>query len=153
MSRFEDAPRQVVDFVQGIIDKDFPNLQGALVCVMFDTKKRKAGGRYVFGRIKKTNDELKAFAMTEAGQAYDYVMYLDKLVFEALDEADRERIVFHELCHCVTDFDSNADQYKIQEHEIQTFYAEIDKNVDDPRWLERVSAIGSSVHDPEANEE
>ena len=151
MSRFEDAPLQVVEFVEKVVEDEFPALQTALFKVMFDTKKRKSGGRYVFARIKKTNDELKAFAVTEAGQPYDYVMFLDKLLWEGIEDADRKRLVFHELCHCVTDFESNADQYKIQDHEIQTFYAEIEFTSDDPRWVERVSLICESLYDPDSD--
>lgn len=148
MSRFEDAPAQTEEFVMNVREK-FPNLDGALIKVMYDTKKRKSGGRLVLGRIKKTNDELKAFAVDEAGQPFDYVMYLDKMVWDNISPEDRERLVFHELCHCVTDFDSN-DQYKIQDHEIQTFYAEIEFTKDDPRWAERVGAIAEQLYDPDA---
>lgn len=149
MSRFEDAPSQTSNFVEDVMNNHFPELQGSLIKVMYDTKKRKSGGRYVFARIKKTNDELKAFATNDAGQPYDYVMFLDKALWDALSESDREKIVFHELCHCQVDLNSN-DQYKIKDHEIQTFYAEIEFVREDPRWLERVDAICDSVHDPDA---
>ena len=149
MSRFEDAPVQTEKVVDEVMDAHFPALQGALVKVMYDTKKRKSGGRYVFARIKKTNDELKAFAVTEHGEAYDYIMFLDKALWEVLDEKDQEKLVFHEFCHCVVDLEAN-DQFKIQDHEIQTFYAEIEFTKDDPRWTERVGVICESVHDPEA---
>lgn len=153
MSRFEDAPQQTIDFVEGVMDREFPNLQGALIKVMYDNKKRKSGGRFVFARIKKTNDELKAFAVTDDGRPYDYVMFLDHQLWDALPEPDKDKVVFHELCHCITDFESNSDQYKIQDHEIQTFYSEIEYVADDPRWVERVSAICASVHDPDADVE
>lgn len=149
MSRFEDAPQQVIDFVSNVVVEHFPELQGCLIKVMYDTKKRKSGGRLVLARIKKTNDELKAFAVDEGGNPYDYVMFLDKLVWENISESDREKLVFHELCHCQIDLDS-SDQFKIKDHEIQTFYAEIEFVRDDPRWVERVSAIAESVYDPDA---
>jgi hypothetical protein len=149
MSRFEDVPGQVESFVQNVLDNNFPELQGALIKVMFDTKKRKSGGKFVFARIKKTNDELKAFATKDDGTPYDYIMFLDKNLWLALDDKDRDKLVFHELCHCKVDLES-TDQYKIQDHEIQTFYAEIEYSKDDPRWLERVTAICESVHDPDA---
>jgi hypothetical protein len=149
MSRFEDAPMQTSGFVEKVASEHFPALHGALLKVMYDNKKRKSGGRFVFARIKKTNDELKAFAIDENGNPYDYVMFLDHLLWDALSEKDRERLVHHELCHCLVDPDSN-DQFKIQDHEIQTFYAEIEFVRDDPRWLERVTAICESVYDPDA---
>lgn len=150
MSRFEDAPVQTSMFVEGVVTKNFPELQGALIKVMYDNKKRKSGGRFVFARIKKTNDELKAFAVDEAGTPYDYVMFLDHLLWDNIEEKDREKLVFHELCHCLVDLDSNTDQFKIQDHEIQTFYAEIEFVRDDPRWVERLSVICAHVYDPDS---
>jgi len=149
MSRFEDAPEQVSDFVESVMLEHFPHVQGALIKVMFDLKKRKSGGKYVLARIKKTNDELKAFAMTEEGVPYDYVMFLDKLTWENISVEDREKLTFHELCHCLIDLEG-SDQFKIQDHEIQTFYAEIEFTKDDPRWGERVATVCASVYDPEA---
>lgn len=150
MSRFEDAPQQTIDFVEKVMNDNFPELHGALIKVMYDNKKRKSGGRFVFARIKKTNDELKAFAVNESGTPYDYVMFLDHLLWDNIEEKDRTKLVHHELCHCLVDHDSQ-DQYKIQDHEIQTFYAEIEFVRDDPRWLERLAAICASVYDPDGD--
>jgi hypothetical protein len=153
MSRFEDAPQQTIDFVENVLNQNFPELQGCLMKVMYDNKKRKSGGRFVLGKMKKTNDELKAFATDDNGNPYDYIMFLDRLVWDNIEEKDREKLVFHELCHCKPDFDSNTDQYKVQDHEIQTFYSEIEFCRDDPRWLERVSVIAESLYDPDADVE
>lgn len=150
MSRFEEAPVQTIEFVESVMVNHFPELQGSLIKVMYDLKKRKAGGRPVLARIKKTNDELKAFATTDNGTPYDYVMFLDKLVWENISPEDKEKLVFHELCHCQVDLEAN-DQFKIRDHEIQTFYAEIEFVRDDPRWIERVSAIHQSLYDPDAD--
>lgn len=151
MSRFEDAPQQVIDFVGKVREVNFPELDGALIKVMFDGKKRKAGGRLVLGRIKSSNDELKSFAIDINGNPYDYILFLDRLVYDNISEKDRERLIFHELCHCKTDFESNTNQYKVCDHEINTFYAEIEANRDDPQWLERVSTIAASLYDPDAD--
>ena len=153
MSRFEDAPKQTIDFVENVLNQNFPELQGCLMKVMYDNKKRKSGGRLVLGRMKKTNDELKAFATDENGNAYDYIMFLDRLVCDNIEEKDREKLVFHELSHCLVDNESTTDIYKIRDHEIQTFYSEIEFCHNDPRWLERVSAIAASLYDPDADVE
>ena len=152
MSRFEDAPKQTIDFVEKVVNDNFPELQGSLIKVMYDNKKRKSGGRLVLGRMKKTNDELKAFAMDENGNPFDYIMFLDRLVWDNIEEKDKEKLVFHELCHCHIDGEA-TDTYKIKDHEIQTFYAEIEFVRDDPRWLERVSTIAASLYDPDADVE
>jgi len=145
--RFEDATNDVNALVSKIIDEQFPNLEGAVIKVLFDTKKRKTGGRYVIGRIKKANDEIKALAMSSEGIPPDYVLFLDKNVWQVLSDRDKERVVFHELCHCEVNFDSE-NQYRVRDHEIQGFYAEIDFNQDDNRWSERIGLVAESVYDP-----
>ena len=149
--RFEDVTSDIYQMVENIIKDEFPALDGAKFIILYDTKKRKTGGRYIIGRIKKANDELKALSMSDEGIPPDYIMFLDKQIFNVLDDRDKERVVHHELCHCEVNFDSE-NQYRIKDHEIQSFYAEIDYNNDDHRWTERVSSIAESVYDPE-NEE
>ncbi len=149
--RFEDVGNQIYHMMEEVITNEHTHLVGASICIMFDNKKRKSGDRYVLGRIKSTNDELKAFAVNENGQSYDYIMYIDKEVWLRLDEEDQKKLIYHELCHCKIS-DSETAPYKIQGHEIETFYSEIDRNSEDPRWAERMGLIAASVHDPENNE-
>ena len=145
--RFEDVTSDVNRLVSKIIDDQFPNLEGAVIKVLFDIKKRKSGGRYVIGRIKKANDEMKALATNDEGIPPDYIMFIDKSVWQVLEDRDKERIVFHELNHCEVNFDSE-NQYRIRDHEIQGFYSEIDFNSDDNRWSERIGTIAEHVYDP-----
>ncbi len=149
MSRYEPVPEQVVTLVDDVKDKEFPELDGAMFMSIFDMKKKAVGGRIVIARIKKMNDELKFFAMNDVGITYDYAIFIDKAVWDVLDERDKERVIFHELNHCEVDFDKKV-PYGIKDHEIQGFYSEADYNADDNRWSERVSVIAQSVHDPEA---
>ncbi len=149
--RFEECDTSVYDSLHKIIGDSFPELEAAIFIVLFDNKKRKSGGRYVIGRIKKANDELKALSMDKDGVMPDYILFLDKTIYDVLDDRDKDRIIFHELCHTEVVIDSD-NQYRIKDHEIQSFYAEIDYNNDDARWSERVSIIAESVYDPE-NEE
>jgi hypothetical protein len=145
--RFEDVTSDVERLVAKLIDEQFPALEGAVIKVLFDTKKRKAGGRYVIGRIKKANDEMKALAANEDGVPPDYVLFLDKNVWQVIDDRDKERVIFHELNHCEVKFDSE-NQYRIKDHEIQGFYSETDFNADDIRWSERLGAVAEHVYDP-----
>jgi len=148
--RYEEAGSQEYLLLEDIIRIEHRHLEGANICILFDTKKKKSGDMYVLGRIKSTSEELKTFAVDENGVAYDYIMMLDKEVWLRIDEADQKRLIYHELCHCKVTEDA-ANQYKIQPHEIETFYSEIDRNQSDPRWAERLAAIAASVHDPENN--
>ena len=150
--RFEETEKYVYDKLMEIIDKKFPALEAAVFVCLFDTKKRKSGGRYVIGRIKKTNDEIKSLAMDDHGTAPDYILFLDKEVFSALNDRDQDRIITHELYHTEVNFNATV-PYGIRDHEVTTFYSEIKDNEDDPQWVERISVVAESVHDPENQEE
>jgi hypothetical protein len=150
-SRFEDAPDQVVELMNKIRQGNFPELRSAKIKVLFDTKKRKSGGKLVLGRMQKTNDLLRHLTIDESGdeEGYDYILYIDKACFENIDEIDQVRIIRHELCHCDVDIESNNSPYKIKDHQISDFYSEIDFNSVDPRWAERCAAVAESVYEAE----
>ena len=149
--RFEDVGNDVYRIMEDVIEREHTHLREAAIVILFDNKKRKTGDRYVLGRIKATSEEMKAFAVNDAGQMYDYVMFLDKEVWLRISEEDQKALIYHELCHCKIAEGENP--YKIQGHEIETFYSEIDRNANDPRWAERLGLIAASVHDPENNED
>lgn len=146
--RFEPVPEQVVRLCEDVCLVKFPNLDGARIMYIFDTKRKVSGGRLTFARIKKLNDELKFLAMNDDGITYDYIVFIDKKIWDALEDPDRRRIIYHEFCHCEVDFEK-LNPYGIRDHEIQGFYDEADYNADDPRWSERLSLIAESVYDPE----
>lgn len=150
-TRYEEVDWKVEQLVENIARAKFPELDGAHFKVIFDLKKKVSAGRIVVARIKKMNDELKFLATTEEGFEYDYMIFIDKQVWDVLEGRDRERVIFHELCHTQVDTGKES-PYGIKDHEIQGFHAETDYNADDPRWAERVSVICASVHDPENNE-
>jgi predicted metallopeptidase len=148
MCRYEPVPVQVESVVDNVKENNFPNLMGANIMSIFDTKKKVQSGKISVARIKKTNDELKFFAMNNDGVTYDYMLFIDKAVFEVLSDRDKERVIYHELCHCDVNFDKKC-QYGIKDHEIQGFYDEVDYNSDDSRWSERVADVADSVYDTE----
>ncbi len=147
MSRFEDATQDVIDMVDKVKREAFAHLLNAKIKILMDTKKRKSGGKYVLGRIKKTNDELKALALNEFDQPYDYILFLDNVVFNAIDEFDKIRIIRHELQHCEVDIENADNPYKIRGHEVEDFHDEIIYNKDDPRWGERIVVIADSIYE------
>lgn len=151
-SRFEDVGDDLVGFVEDVQRDNFPALNSAVFRILYDTKKRRCDGKLVFARIKKASDDIKTLAADDNGISPDYIMYIDKNIWLVLSVEDKTRIVYHELCHCETNFESEDNPFKVRGHEIQTFYDEIEYNKEDPRWLERVSAIGEHVYDPDNNE-
>ena len=150
MIRFEDTPDEVTILMESIVKEHFPELVNAKIKVIFDTKKRSYKGRLTLGRIQATSEILKHLTIEEANSedGYDYLMYLDKVIYENVEEKDRIRLIRHELRHCETDMEA-AKPYKLKDHDINDFYAEIELNSDDPHWAEKCIEIGLSLYDEE----
>ena len=144
--RYEDVEENVVKKVEEIAQSIFPQLFGANIKVVYDTKKKMDKGRISIARIKKLNEENKFLAMDNSGFTYDYMIFIDKNIWIELNERDKERIIFHELCHTKV-LTEKDDPWSLKDHEIQGFYDELDYNIDDPRWSERISVIAESVYD------
>ncbi len=149
MSRYQDPPAEVLDLVDRVRREWFPYLVNAKIKVLFDTKKRMSGGHFVLGRIQATSTVMRHLTRDEAGsdQGFDYILYLDAQVWDAIDETDRVRLIRHELRHCFYDLDAKTNPYKIIGHDIEDFREELELNKDDPRWRERVAAIAASLYD------
>lgn len=149
MSRFEEAPQEVYSLMNTIISDAFPRLNGANIKVIFDTKKRISGGKYVFGRFAKTNELQKYLTADDiAEEGYDYFMYLDKNVYDVIEEPDKIRLIRHELQHSDVNFEAK-EPYKVRGHEVEDFYEEIEYNREDPRWGERLLAVAESIYNSE----
>lgn len=148
-NRYEDVPQDVLYLAAYVQKEWFPYLINAKVKVLFDTKKRASKGRFVLGRIQKTSTVLRHLTREEARSAdgFDYILYLDKAVFESVEKADRIRIIRHEFRHCFYDLDSKNDPYKLVGHDIEDFYEEMELNKDDLRWRERIATVAASIYD------
>lgn len=147
--RYEEVTEKVVELLRDVKVKYFPELKNAKIKVLFDRKKRQAGGRLVLGRIMRTNDLLRHLTKdeAEATEGYDYIITLDKLCWENIPDEDRIRILRHELRHTFVDIESADNPYKLQNHSINDFYEEVDLNQDNPRWRDRVAAVTESVYE------
>jgi hypothetical protein len=146
--RYEEVSEKVVDMLKELRVKYFPELRNAKIKALFDLKKRKSGGRLVLARILKTNDLIRHLTKdeVEAIEGYDYIITLDKLCWDSIDDADRTRILRHELRHAFFDIESENDPYKLVTHSISDFYEEVELNKDDPRWRERVGMLVEDIY-------
>jgi len=147
MSRFETVSQDVNDMLRAVRREHFPELRNAEILLLFDKKKRMTGGKIVLGRIQKSNDLIKKLTDHEVDEGYDYVLYLDKKMWENCADVDRERVVRHELRHCWVDLDSRGTPYKLISHTVEDFYEEIALNEDDPRWGVRVAEVISMAYE------
>ena len=148
MSRYVEATQEPYDIMKEVIEEnwEFEKLGQANIHIIFDTKKKKDGDKYVFARVQSTS-ELQRYlsADKDCPDGYHYIVYIDKNVWDNIERADKKRLVFHELCHCDVDMDKK-DPYKTRPHEIEQFEAEIKYNEDDPRWGLRLAEIAASIY-------
>jgi predicted metallopeptidase len=147
--RYEEPTEELKKLLREIQAKHFPELKNAKIITLFDVKKRTSGGRIVLGRIMKTNDLLRHLTKDEAVamEGYDYIIALDKEGWNAIGDADRVRVLRHELRHAYYDIDSDSNPYRLLDHSITDFYEEVELNKDDPRWRERVAAVVDDIYE------
>ena len=149
--RYENVPESVKMVVRNVKEQWFPELANARMKVLFDLKKKMSGGKMVLGRIQKTTDLLRHLTTEESNsdEGYDYIIYLDKMIFNNIEDEDKIRLVRHELRHTFCDFDSRTTPYKLIGHDIEDFEEEIRLNGDDMAWSRRCAEIGLSLYEQE----
>ena len=149
--RYEEVTPMVLDMLKDVRSKFFGELKNAKIKVLFDLKKRKAGGRIVLGRIMRTNDLIRHLTKDEVEimEGYDYIIVIDKKCWDNVTDADRARILRHELRHTFYDIEAEKDPYKLLTHSVSDFYEEIEMNQDDPRWRERVATLTEDIYEQE----
>ncbi|MCX5809611.1 MAG: putative metallopeptidase [Proteobacteria bacterium] len=147
--RYEEVNEEVMSVLKEVKSEYFPELKNAKIKVLFDIKKRKAGGMVILARIMKTNDLLRHLTIDEADamEGYDYIIALDKTCWDSIIRDDKIRIVRHELRHACFDIESEDNPYKLQDHSISDFYEEVEHNKDDPRWRERLATVVEDIYE------
>jgi hypothetical protein len=152
--RYEEVSDDVLEMLHTVRAQHFPELRNAKIKVLFDLKKRTSGGRIVLGRIMKTNDLLRHLTIDKADamEGFDYIVTLDKVCWEAIEDGDRVKILRHELRHTHFDIDAEDNPYKIVDHSISDFYEELESNQDDPRWREKVGTLTEDIYEQKKEE-
>jgi predicted metallopeptidase len=146
MIRFVEANEAASSIMNAVIDEYFPELKDATIKILFDTKKRTYGDKIVLGRISSANDLVRRLTDDEAEEGCDYVMFLDKIAFEAIPESDRIRLIRHELRHCRVSVGSESIKYGIIPHDIEDFAQEVKLNVDEVDWAKRAVALAADIY-------
>ncbi len=149
MGRFENCGQDEQDLLREVVAEFFPELRNVRIKMLFDMKKRMSGGKVVLGRIQKCNDLLKHLTAEEANteEGFDAILYFDNKAYENIGREDRIRILRHELQHINL---SEVGNVGLRDHELTDFYEEVARNVDDPRWRERVATLTTDIYEQEA---
>ena len=151
-NRYVEVSDEAVEIKEELVKELFPELVNAKIKMIFDTKPRKSGGRHIHAQMSKPNDLIRYLTAHETSdfEGYDYLMYIDKGVFENIERVDKRRLIRHELRHCHFEPSTSKDPYKLVPHDIEDFYDDIEieqqSENGDLRWKERLSAVAESVH-------
>ena len=148
MSRYSEAPQEVIDLMDEIIDEHFNELRGnCSIKVLMDNKKRKSKGSYTFASIKKMNPKEKYLSADNMiPEGYDYLMLIDANIYDAVSKEDKIKILFHELCHIFIDIDAK-DSCKCVDHDFTGFVKETRTFNDIFETWERLSEIAESIYE------
>ena len=147
--RYEDAPENVTILLRRVMSEHFPELVNAKIKILFDLKKKMAGGKLVLGRIQKTSEILRHFTIDDADseEGYDYIIYLDKMAYDNIGDEDRIRLLRHELRHAIVNIEARGNPYGLIGHDIEDFEEEIRLNSDDMSWARRVAEMTLSLYE------
>lgn len=152
--RYEDVPEMVIELLTEVKKEHFPELRNARIKVLFDIKKRTRRRVLALAGIMRPNELLRHFTKDESENydGYDYIIILDKVCWEAIENIDRIRILRHELRHTYFNIDTEENPYCTIDHEITDFYKEVELNSDDPTWRHRISRLTVDIYDQRKEE-
>ena len=145
--RFIEATEEAVTKTKDAITEWFPQLEPAIIKVLFDTKMRKRGSKIVLGRIVKANDLIRKLTDDLAEEGCDYIMFLDQVAFENIPVKDKVRLIRHELRHCKVTGTVEKPKYNLIPHDIEDFVIEIELNKDDVGWASNAAQLTADIYD------
>lgn len=144
-----DVSQAEYNLLNEIIKEYFTDLINAKFQIIFYNKLKKSRGKIVFAFIKKASRVEKFFSKEIiGGEGYDYIVFLDKGIWENIEKDDKIRLMRHELRHCFVNSEKD-DSYFLIGHDLEDFIAEVELNKDDIRWGQRVAEIAVSVYEKE----
>jgi len=74
MNRYEDVTADEYAVLKEVRERHFSELAGAEIKMIFDTKKKKSGGKIILARIKKPNEVEKYLCPDPV----DYIVFIDQ---------------------------------------------------------------------------
>lgn len=147
--RYEDASENLVEVYLKVAEDRFPNTCANLnIKLMFDTKRRVSRGKLILASVEVASEKIKYFTKHEVdiGDGVDYIMTVDKKAWELANDADKVRMISHELRHVFID---ENDRRKLLPHDIEDFAAEVKLNADDPDWAFNLVTLVADIYEQE----
>lgn len=109
---WSEAPLSVIHTAEVLIREHHRCIEDARICFVMRSEAQKRGNRYIVGQASKVPAKMQPHF------EYDFLIWLSKDDYDAMDTGQREALIDHELCHCRP---NNEGGWKIREHDIQEF--------------------------------
>jgi hypothetical protein len=135
---FRKADSSVYENFLNIIDNVFPELSGLSFGLLYREKIKKSRGGLILAEVCKPNKLMSYFAKNDSGNPFDFLIIVDEMAWCCAKDADRVRIMRHELRHVHI---SEKGKTTLRGHDFQDFYAEVDLNADDPSWGQKLVEV------------
>ena len=123
-NRYEEVTRNVMDTLRQVKEDHFPELQGAEILCVFDTKKKMTKGKLELASIRACNELQKFLSSDETGseEGFDYIIRIDKKAWHCASDQNKVRLMRHELRHTNIDTDNTNKPWKLRGHSIEDFF-------------------------------
>ena len=138
MSQFRKADSSVYATFLDMIENVFPELTGYSFGLLYREKMKKSKGGLIMAEICQPTKLLSYFAKNDAGNPFDFLIIVDEMAWCCAKECDRIRLMRHELRHVDL---SDKGVARLVGHDYQDFYAEVEINVDDPKWGQKLVEV------------
>lgn len=151
--KYEDVEDSVVELFNKVrTDYNFSDISDAKFKLVYRNNRKGKKQFIVIAEICATNDMIRFLTSDKIEEGYDYIIIIDKNIFNALDENDKIRVLRHELRHTdvVVNEKSGKIIYTTQRHSIEDFYEDVtieSQAGGDMRWKERLSSIAESIYE------
>ncbi len=147
VNRYLPVGQDVESVFYEVLNARFPGMINIKFKLLMDTKKRMKKGRLTLASTELANEKIKYFSADDASpEGVDYIIILDSVAWEYAQDDDKRRIISHELCHVFVD---EKGKYKLIDHDITDFIAEIKRNEDKPDWVGDLGDLVNSIYDQE----
>ena len=150
---------EIDSHTQELFDKvkeGFPDIENAKFKLLFRKNKKGNEDFIVFAEICKFSSLVKHITMDIPGfedEGLHYCVIIDNNIWNVLDDADKWRILRHELLHTSVKYKEDGTvEYNIRKHTVETFYEEIELESKgtpdcDPRWKEKIVTTAIALYD------
>jgi hypothetical protein len=147
MTRFVDVDDKVVEVFLNTMEERFPYLANLKIKLIFDTKRKVSKGKIVLANTELASEKIKFFSKDDvAVEGYEVVIVINAKAWELANDADKKRLMSHELRHVFIDEEGKV---KLLPHDVSDFRMEQKLNSDDPDWSLKLATLTNDFYEQE----